>query len=213
MAPEKTISVLKDEGKDISMSPEASIKYEEAFDLQQYPIKEKSPNTKQQYAQPMQYPDPVDGANGLAIDDSDRLCFFYGSLMDSGNLAWVLGLGYEPYLRPANIDGYRTMLWGPFPALIRADSHTVFGMAYNIEVHAELTRQITGLHNYEGEHYGRHRVRIRYDDGSSDWGWTFLWQGDDKELKEGEFNLKAWREHNYRYERFMSESPPMDGCV
>ena len=62
-------------------------------------------------ALPSQYPVSLADTEGRDCNESDRLYFFYGSLMDSGNLAWILDLAKEPKLRPARIEGYRTMLW------------------------------------------------------------------------------------------------------
>ncbi|KAL8911763.1 MAG: hypothetical protein Q9172_007615 [Xanthocarpia lactea] len=144
-------------------------------------------------AQPSQYPVSLADTEGRDCNEFDRLYFFYGSLMDSGNVAWILDLAKEPKLRPARIEGYRTMLWGPFPALIRADNQSVSGVTYRVESHAEVERQVTELQNVEGEDYERERVRILYDDDSWEWGWTFVWRGDMTELREGVFDLETWR--------------------
>ncbi|KAL8643511.1 MAG: hypothetical protein Q9226_008319, partial [Calogaya cf. arnoldii] len=124
----------------------------------------------------------------------DRLYLFYGSLMDSGNVASVLDLAKEPVLAPARIDGYRTMLYGPFPALVSADNSSVSGMVYRIENQADMKDHIAELENHEGEDYERYRVLIRFDDGSEEWGWTFLWVGDEKELQEGQWDFEAWKQ-------------------
>ena len=100
--------------------------------------------------------------------------------MDSGNVASVLDLAKEPVLRPARIDGYRTMLYGPFPALVRADNSSVYGMVYRMDSQADIKDQIAELENHEGEDNGRHRVLIRFEDGREEWGWTFVWDGDEK---------------------------------
>ncbi|KAI4223472.1 MAG: hypothetical protein LQ349_007425 [Xanthoria aureola] len=143
-------------------------------------------------------------------DPSDRLCFFYGSLMDSGHIASVLDLVKEPDLRPARIHGYRTMQKGPFPALVRANNSAVSGMVYRRDSEADVEDQIAGLSNYEGESYGRHRVPIRFGDGSLEWGWTFIWIGDEKELREGAWDLEAWQRLWGRRNTVVSESPPVD---
>lgn len=158
----------------------------------------------------MQQPESRTGNKPSRVDRSDRLCFFYGSLMDSGHIASVLDLAKEPDLRPARIHGYRTMQKGPFPALVRANNSAVSGMVYRMDGEADVKDQIAELSNYEGKDYGRHRVPIRFGDGSLEWGWTFIWIGDAKELREGAWDLEAWQRLWGRRNRVVSESPPID---
>ncbi|KAL8729072.1 MAG: hypothetical protein Q9166_004989 [cf. Caloplaca sp. 2 TL-2023] len=199
IGPGRATVTLKDEENSSLITRKLSITDDEGKNVQdpgQPPMRNGSAIMQQKHAQPMQHPESTADVEESSTDDSDRLCFFYGSLMDSGNLAWILGLANKPHLRPARIEGYRTMLWGPFPALIRAEdqSQSVSGATYQIESLAEVESQVEELQNLEGEDYERHRVRIRYDDGTSEWGWTFIWRGDEGELREGVFDLKAWRE-------------------
>ena len=158
----------------------------------------------------MQQPESRTCNKPSLVDHSDRLCFFYGSLMDSGHIASVLDLAKEPDLRHARIHGYRTMQKGPFPALVRANNSAVSGMVYRMDSEADVKDQIAELSNYEGKDYGRHRVPIRFQDGSLEWGWTFIWIGDEKELREGGWDLEAWQRLWGRRNTVVSESPPID---
>lgn len=147
----------------------------------------------------------------LDFDHPDSLCFFYGTLMDSGNIASVLDLTQEPKLTPAHIHGYRTMMNGPFPALVRAEQiSAVYGMVYRIEYQEEMKEQMAELENYEGEDYGRERVTLRFEKGPLRLGWTFIWVGDMKELEEGTWDFEAWKMRWGRARRLVSESPPID---
>ena len=147
----------------------------------------------------------------LVFDHPDSLCFFYGTLMGSGNIASVLDLAEEPKLIPAHIHGYRTMMNGPFPALVRAgQSSTVHGMVYRIEYQEKMKEQITELENYEGEDYGRERISIWSDDGGCKCGWAFVWVGDMKELEEVTWDFDDWKLRWGRGARLISESPPID---
>ncbi|KAL8995256.1 MAG: hypothetical protein Q9169_004962 [Polycauliona sp. 2 TL-2023] len=133
-------------------------------------------------------------STALGLDSSDKFCFFYGSLMDSANIASVLDLAREPVLRAGRIQGYRTLMNGPFPALVRAENSTVCGMVLHMEDRSDVQDQITELCNLEGEDYERHRLSIRFEDGSLLWGWTFLWVGDEEGLEEGVWDFEAWRQ-------------------
>ncbi|KAI4249446.1 MAG: hypothetical protein L6R42_008984 [Xanthoria sp. 1 TBL-2021] len=198
MAPHLTPEGLQDEQKSTPTSRDPStsqMAHARAQWHDQRPAEKTSSVRPHQLPSPGQQPEPMAGMKEQHPNESNGVCFFYGSLMDKGNLASVLDLAQEPALRPARIEGYRTMLWGPFPALLRADNSAVSGMVYRIGSQADMEHQFTELANIEGEDYARHRVRIEYEDGSSEWGWTFIWVGDEKELHEGVFDLKDWREH------------------
>ncbi|KAL9035362.1 MAG: hypothetical protein Q9180_004904 [Flavoplaca navasiana] len=158
---------------------------------------------------------PLHGATQeLDFDHPDSLCFFYGTLMDSGNIASVLDLTEEPKLTPAHIHGYRTMMNGPFPALVPAEqSSAVYGMVYRIEYQEEMKEQIAELENYEGEDYGRERVPLRFEKGPLRLGWTFVWVGDKEELGEGTWDFEDWKTRWGRGARLVSESPPIDRYV
>ncbi|KAL8919368.1 MAG: hypothetical protein Q9208_006821 [Pyrenodesmia sp. 3 TL-2023] len=133
----------------------------------------------------------------LLPSERARLYFFYGSLMDSKHLASVLGLKDEPTLRPAFLDGFGSMLWGPFPAMIPNPDSVLHGVAYQIRSHGEVEEQVAKLEYYEGDNYYRRPVYVQFEDGSPAGGWAFAWQGDTKELRGGVFDLNAWRAEVY----------------
>ncbi|KAL8669980.1 MAG: hypothetical protein Q9168_005459 [Polycauliona sp. 1 TL-2023] len=168
-------------------------------DVQVFPILQTTPKAPPAPHQSSPQPEPALAGMTASPDDgsSDRLCFFYGSLMSSSTLACVLDLAQEPALTRAYIEGYRTMTNGPFPALVRGNnnSSTVCGMVYQlVGSRTDVQEQITELENLEGEDYARDRVRIRYDeDGRVEWGWTFIWVGDEEELEEGVWDFEEWR--------------------
>lgn len=130
----------------------------------------------------------------LPPSESRRLYFFYGSLMNSKRLRSVLNLEDEPVLRPAHIEGFRSMLWGPYPALVFACGEIVHGQAYQISSHGEVAEQVAKLEYYETEKYERQPVMLEFDDGTESKGYTFVWSGNKDELREGNFDLGGWQE-------------------
>ncbi|KAL8748444.1 MAG: hypothetical protein Q9184_007297 [Pyrenodesmia sp. 2 TL-2023] len=165
------------------------------------PRKKGSLIMEQQYARYYAYhrlhPEAEATPKEMPPSERDRLYFFYGSLMDSKHLASILELKDEPSLRPAFLDGFHSMLWGPFPAMIPQRDSTLQGVAYQIRSHAEVEEQVAKLVYYEGDNYYRQPVKIEFEDGSQAEGWAFAWQGDKKELREGAFDLDAWRAKVY----------------
>ena len=167
-------------------------------DVQVFPILQTTPKAPSATHQSSPHLEPALAGMTASPDDSscDRLCFFYGSLISSSTLASVLHLAQEPNLTRAHIEGYRTIMNGPFPALVRGNnnSSTVCGMVYQlVGSRTDVQEQITELSNIEGEDYARHRVRIRFEDGRVEWGWTFIWVGDEEELEEGVWDFEEWR--------------------
>jgi Gamma-glutamyl cyclotransferase, AIG2-like len=78
-----------------------------------------------------------------------KFYFFYGSLMDPGQLARVLGLRKRPVAHPASIVGYSYKMWGPYPALTDGPLDAIVqGVAY--EVKSQRWRQ--GLRNTRATH-------------------------------------------------------------
>lgn len=60
--------------------------------------------------------------------------FFYGILMDPLRLQEVLQLSATPVLKPAEVNSYKIMLWGQYPALIDGPINScVSGMGYVVE--------------------------------------------------------------------------------
>ncbi|KAF7117748.1 hypothetical protein CNMCM5793_006928 [Aspergillus hiratsukae] len=115
--------------------------------------------------------------------------FFYGTLMDPKTLARVLSSKNLTELRPATIHGYKTMLWGKYPALVDASSQDmVRGVVCKIKSEEEVNR----LEAYETHMYYRSGFIARLDDDSEIWGEMFIWGGDPSHLREGSFNLQDW---------------------
>jgi gamma-glutamylcyclotransferase (GGCT)/AIG2-like uncharacterized protein YtfP len=119
-----------------------------------------------------------------------ELYFFYGSLMDPSTLANVLELQDRPELQPAKIIGYSCMLWGQYPALLDGPAGAaVYGMAYEVQTPAQKER----LEVYETYRYQARSCLIRFQDGRTVLGKTFLWNADKALLEEGTFDLKDWQ--------------------
>ncbi|RFU24009.1 hypothetical protein B7463_g12329, partial [Scytalidium lignicola] len=119
--------------------------------------------------------------------------FFYGSLMDPETLRRVLKLQELPRLFPSKILGYHCMLWGEYPALIDGMlNEPVYGMAFEVQSPEDVTR----LENYETKKYENTGCIIQFEDGTKVAGRTFVWAGDQAELKEGRFDLKDWKMDN-----------------
>ena len=69
--------------------------------------------------------------------------------MDSKQLRSVLNLEEEPVLRLAHTEGFGSMLWGPYAALVFASSEIVHGQVYHISSHEEFEEQVTSLEYHE----------------------------------------------------------------
>jgi gamma-glutamylcyclotransferase (GGCT)/AIG2-like uncharacterized protein YtfP len=116
--------------------------------------------------------------------------FVYGSLMDRKTLAKVLGRAEKPDLLPANVIGYKTMMWGQYPVLLDKPNSTVYGMTFEVRTLEEEKR----LEAYETDRY-RNAACFIYLKGHKGemWGRTFVWKGEQDELREGQFDLKDWQ--------------------
>lgn len=117
--------------------------------------------------------------------------FFYGSLADPALLRDVLGLDSAPELRPAYITGYTCKLWGQYPALVDAIDSEVEGAVYHVQTVEHGAR----LAEYETNNYRADPCRIRYTDGkepTAGFGYTFKFQGNPRDLREGHFDLQVW---------------------
>ncbi|KAH9906886.1 hypothetical protein F4778DRAFT_723877 [Xylariomycetidae sp. FL2044] len=116
--------------------------------------------------------------------------FFYGSLMDPKTLQKVLGLEERPQLRSGRVYGYYMKMWGPYPALLDgAPGNVVAGMVFDVEGVAKKER----LAEYETGNYRENSCYIELEGGTGVHGMTFLWAGDEGELKDGSFDLKDWQ--------------------
>jgi gamma-glutamylcyclotransferase (GGCT)/AIG2-like uncharacterized protein YtfP len=128
--------------------------------------------------------------------------FFYGSLMDAGQLRKVLQLQETPVLQPASIVGWDVKMWGQYPALVFKVNNITNGMAYEVqkEEHVEY------LAHYETEVYRVKGCRIKLADGRELDGKTFIWNAEEELLKEGNFNLKDWQMEQLEKELLMTDS-------
>jgi gamma-glutamylcyclotransferase (GGCT)/AIG2-like uncharacterized protein YtfP len=116
--------------------------------------------------------------------------FVYGSLMDPKTLAKVLGRAENPDLIPAKVIGYKTMMWGRYPALLDKPYSTVYGMTFEVQTPEEVKR----LEAYETDRYRNDSCIIYLKSDEDEMrGRTFVWRGEQDELKEGEFDLKDWQ--------------------
>ncbi|RGP71731.1 hypothetical protein FLONG3_7035 [Fusarium longipes] len=118
--------------------------------------------------------------------------FVYGTLMDPGMLADVLGLEHQPELRPAKIEGYSCKLWGQYPAMQDGSRGVqVSGKVYRVESVAHAKR----LAEYETNSYEAKPCLIQYTDGKhpvQDYGHVFMFVGNTHDIQDGEFNLETW---------------------
>ncbi|KAL2214425.1 hypothetical protein CC79DRAFT_1300421 [Sarocladium strictum] len=118
--------------------------------------------------------------------------FVYGTLMDATMLADVLDLEGKPELRPAKIVGYSRKLWGQYPAMQDGPQDAeVDGAVYHVQSVAHAKR----LAEYETSSYRAEPCLIQYTDGkepADDYGHVFMFIGNQRDLKDGEFNLEVW---------------------
>ncbi|KAF6238269.1 hypothetical protein HO173_003549 [Letharia columbiana] len=130
-----------------------------------------------------------------STDTFPRPYFFYGSLMDPQRLSEILrsDIKHLPSLRSAHTIGYRCKLWGPYPALVYAPDAVTHGMV--LEMQDE--KQVERLQHYETSNYRVQACTLRFEDGSEARGETFMWDGEEGELREGSFDLKAWQSLEY----------------
>lgn len=116
--------------------------------------------------------------------------------MDPTRLASVLGreIGKDD-LRPAHVVGFKLMMWGPYPALTKADSETIItpGLVYQVR----NAQEVANLQQYESANYGPQSCELHFEDGSKMMGETFVWRGEMKDLQEGSFHLEIWQNNVY----------------
>ncbi|KAF5665549.1 poly polymerase [Fusarium denticulatum] len=118
--------------------------------------------------------------------------FVYGTLMDPKMLADVLRLKELPKLRPAKIVGYSKKLWGQYPAMQDGPQDAeVSGFVYNVQSVAHAKR----LAEYETNSYLAKPCLIQYRDAkepAEEFGHVFIYVGNPRDLREGEFDLGKW---------------------
>ncbi|EFW14641.1 hypothetical protein D8B26_007013 [Coccidioides posadasii str. Silveira] len=93
---------------------------------------------------------------------------------------------------PGYITGYSAKLWGQYPALIDGPPGNIIeGMVFDVQT----VKQGARLAEYETQAYSVKPCFIKYTDGkepATAYGNVFLFVGDERELSEGEFDLKLW---------------------
>ncbi|KAJ4116140.1 hypothetical protein NW768_011112 [Fusarium equiseti] len=141
------------------------------------------------FYRPLEPPDHVD-----LFEPPTGPYFVYGTLMDPQMLVDVLGLDQVPGLRPAKVVGYSCKLWGQYPALQDGPQDAeVHGAVYNVQSAAQGKR----LAEYETNAYKAMPCLIQYTDGElpvDDYGHTFIFVGNPRDLEKGHFSLARWRE-------------------
>ncbi|KAJ5479857.1 hypothetical protein N7530_005366 [Penicillium desertorum] len=117
--------------------------------------------------------------------------FFYGTLTDPSMVRDILGLETEPELLPARLLGYQCKLWGQYPTLLDAPDSEVEGAVYHVKTVEHGER----LAAYETKSYQASPCRIHYTDGkepADEVGYTFKFEGNKKDLSDGNFDLRIW---------------------
>ncbi len=130
--------------------------------------------------------------------------FFYGSLMEPKMLVNLLGLTADPELRTALVVGYKTMMWGPFPALIHKSGESVMGVVYSVQ----SAEGEANLQRYESTNYAPTSCEMEFEDGTRTSGSTFLWVGDQNDLEEGEYDFEAWQAEEWGEEEEEEDGGP-----
>lgn len=98
-------------------------------------------------------------------------------------------------MRHARVVGYETRLWGPYPALVNGKSLVpVYGMVCRNRSRIHFDRLI----KYETDQYQLRPCHIELLDDNHHvkktvGGVTFIWNGEQDELREGKFDLKQWK--------------------
>lgn len=134
--------------------------------------------------------------------------FFYGSLtfppQRDDALKRPLYLP-SPNPRPATLNGYKIMLWGPFPTLLPSEDPNVQVKGVVVDIYPEEEAK---LQYYETSAYRPAEVIVKMDregeeqgkegaenenSGEEVVGKTFVWKGKLTELKEGNWSLETWK--------------------
>ena len=123
--------------------------------------------------------------------------FFYGTLLDPGMLVEILGLDNSPELRPAFIEGFDCKLWGQYPALTPCSDASGRGVIKVAAYRVDSSEDAEKLAEYETHHYMPCPCEIKYIDDIqtpiAEKGFGFVFVGNKMDLKDGIFNLRAWR--------------------
>jgi gamma-glutamylcyclotransferase (GGCT)/AIG2-like uncharacterized protein YtfP len=149
-------------------------------------------DTQEPTPQPTHKPEVVKAMN-------PRVYFVYGSLMDPVTLQTVIAAREPPVLRPAKIFGYHIKMWGRYPALL--DSRPllkIHGMAFKIDDFEHIDKIRKRLQDFEGPNYEPPQCLVQFEGEEEKRvrAITFEWVGDQRELKEGVFDLKDYQMRN-----------------
>ncbi|CAG7959312.1 unnamed protein product [Penicillium nalgiovense] len=115
--------------------------------------------------------------------------------MDPHMLSQALKLLKQPpVMGRARVTGFEIKLWGPYPAPLGKPLHSVEGVACEILSQMQLDR----LAAYETDKYRLRPCLIDLLDSDDNIqkdieGVTFMWNGQQNELREGMFYLKQWK--------------------
>lgn len=161
--------------------------------LNLFPAKEEPPSpflTMLRSAPPdylTQHEEPVDYPPAFPI-----YYFFYGTLNDPTQLQRILDLPEEPYLREAEVFGYKVAKWGDYPALINGrQGNIVTGSAYLVQSQEEAQK----LSWYETDAYEVADCWVYFKDKKEPTeagGKVFMYAGDAQALLEQRFDRKLW---------------------
>ena len=138
------------------------------------------------------YQDPhyFDAEKQHVMEFQEVYYFFYGTLMDPETTRRVLKRPDAPELRKATIQGHKLKLWGQYPALVNGmPKQTIHGLACLIKSQEEADR----LAAYRTHMFSVGGCEITFEDGSTVSGWVFYWNADELLLREGTFDLEAWK--------------------
>ncbi|KAL7626369.1 hypothetical protein AAE478_003141 [Parahypoxylon ruwenzoriense] len=132
--------------------------------------------------------------NNLVLAFEPFYFFFYGSLQDPNVLRRVCNLpdvDETPELRPASIKGWRSMMWGMYPALVPQEGSVVNGKYWR----CENAKMVEYLRQYETKAYTMAHCQIITVDGEVlDNGRVFVFRDGKSDLTEGSFDLKEFME-------------------
>ncbi|KAI1484051.1 hypothetical protein F4774DRAFT_423535 [Daldinia eschscholtzii] len=120
--------------------------------------------------------------------------FFYGSLQAQRTLMRACRLDDpHPTLVPASIKGWRTKMWGQYPALVAAEGNEVKGMCWK----CEKPEHVGHLRVYETDAYRMEFCKITTEKGEViENGRVFVSTEPEEMLTEGSFDL-AWYTESY----------------
>ncbi|KAI1213118.1 uncharacterized protein F4807DRAFT_457203 [Annulohypoxylon truncatum] len=120
--------------------------------------------------------------------------FFYGSLQIPHVVTTVVrgggeGASYKPILKPGSIEGWKIMMWGPYPALVPKKGGKVTGKYWKCKRPEDVCR----LCMYETDAYRMEFCDITTEEGDViNGGRIFVSTVERDELEVGSFNLEKF---------------------